>query len=75
MWGLVKEKNKTVFVSTHSDYFLMRLARLSKDNKKKSLKVYLLNEGITTPLTVDKNGNIEETPTIGKVLNRLLLKE
>jgi len=74
LWSLVKEKNKTVLVSTHSDYFVMKLAHLSKGNKSKILRVYLLNEGLTKPLHIDDNGEIEEIETIGKVINELLLE-
>jgi ABC-type lipoprotein export system ATPase subunit len=74
LWNLVKEKNKTVLVSTHSDYFVMRLAHLSKDNKDKILRVYLLNEGHTRLLSINKRGEIEEIETIGEVINKLLLE-
>jgi len=74
LWKLVEGKNKTVLVSTHSDYFVMKLAHLSKDNKSKTLRVYLLNEGRTRPLNIDKSGEIEEIETIGEVLNKLLLE-
>ena len=74
LWSLVEEKNKRVFVSTHSDYFVMRLAHLSKDNKDKTLRVYLLSGGKTKPLKIDENGEIEEIETIGEVLNKLILQ-
>jgi len=74
LWNLVKEKNKTVLVSTHSDYFVMKLAHLSKGNKSKILRVYLLNGGLTKPLHIDDNGEIEEIETIGEVINKLLLE-
>ncbi|MCW6168768.1 MAG: AAA family ATPase [Thermoplasmatales archaeon] len=74
LWNLVEERNKTILVSTHSDYFVMRLAHLSKDNKSKILRVYLLNEGRTTPLNINKKGEIEEIVTIGRVMNKLLLE-
>jgi len=74
LWKLVEGKNKTVLVSTHSDYFVMKLAHLSKDNKSKTLRVYLLNEGRTRPLNINKSGEIEEIETIGEVLNKLLLE-
>jgi energy-coupling factor transporter ATP-binding protein EcfA2 len=74
LWNLVEERNKTILVSTHSDYFVMRLAHLSKDNKSKILRVYLLNEGLTSPLNINKKGEIEEIETIGRVMNKLLLE-
>jgi len=74
LWNLVEERNKTVLVSTHSDYFVMRLAHLSKDNKSKILRVYLLNEGHTSPLNINEKGEIEEIETIGRVMNKLLLE-
>jgi len=74
LWKLVEGKNKTVLVSTHSDYFVMKLAHLSKDNKSKTLRVYLLNEGRTRLLNINKSGEIEEIETIGEVLNKLLLE-
>ena len=74
LWNIVEERNKTVLVSTHSDYFVMRLAHLSKDNKSKILRAYLLNEGHIKPLNINKNGEIEEIETIGRVMNKLLLE-
>jgi hypothetical protein len=52
----------------------MRLAHLSKDNKSKILRVYLLNEGHTSPLNINEKGEIEEIETIGRVMNKLLLE-
>lgn len=74
LWKLVEERDKTILVSTHSDYFVMKLAHLSKDNRNKVLRVYLLNEGHTTPLKISKKGEIEEIRTIGEVMNKLLLE-
>ncbi len=74
LWSLVEKNNKTIIVSTHSDYFVMRLAHLSKNNKDKTLMVYLLNNGRTKPLKIDENGEIEEIETIGEVMNKLLLE-
>lgn len=74
LWGIAVEKRKRLFLSTHSDYLLMQLAHLSAKSKDISLKVYLLNEGKTTPLNIDENGEIEEISTIGNVLNDLLLR-
>ncbi len=74
LWNLVEERDNSIFTSTHSDYLVMRLAHLSKGNKKKNLRVYLLNEGHTKPLKIDKNGEIEEIKTIGSVMNKLLLE-
>ena len=74
LWKLVEERDKTILVSTHSDYFTMKLAHLSKDNRNKVLRVYLLNEGHTSPLKISKKGEIEEIKTIGEVMNKLLLE-
>ena len=74
LWKLVEERDKTILVSTHSDYFVMKLAHLSKDNRNKVLRVYLLNEGHTSPLKISKKGEIEEIKTIGEVMNKLLLE-
>lgn len=75
LWNLVEEKNKTIFVSTHSDYFTVRLAHLSRDNQNKKVKIYLLNEGHAKPLKIDKNGELDEIETIGDVMNKLLLEK
>ena len=74
LWKLVEERDKTILVSTHSDYFVMKLAHLSKNNRNKVLRVYLLNEGHTSPLKISKKGEIEEIKTIGEVMNKLLLE-
>ncbi|MGC8686963.1 MAG: AAA family ATPase [Thermoplasmata archaeon] len=74
LWKLVEEREKTILVSTHSDYFVMKLAHLSKDNKNKILRVYLLNDGHTQLLKISDNGEIEEIRTIGDVINKLLLE-
>ncbi|MHB1623335.1 MAG: AAA family ATPase [Cuniculiplasma sp.] len=74
LWKLVEERDKTILVSTHSDYFVMKLAHLSKNNKNKVLRVYLLNEGRAKPLNISGKGEIEEIRTIGEVMNKLLLE-
>lgn len=74
LWKLVEERDRTIIVSTHSDYFVMKLAHLSKDNKNKVLRVYFLNDGRTVPLKISQNGEIEEIKSIGEVMNKLLLE-
>ncbi len=69
LWSV---KDKTLFITTHSDVFLMQLARLSVRDKSRKLKAYLLHNGVTRELHVDENGEIEEIPTIAEALNRLL---
>jgi len=72
LWRLTNENNKRIFVTTHSDYFTMKLAHLSKGNKNKSLKIYLLNNGVTKKLHIDENGELDEIETISNVINKLL---
>jgi len=72
LWKLTNENNKRIFVTTHSDYFSMKLAHLSKNNKNKSLKIYLLNNGVTKQLHIDENGELDEIETISNVINKLL---
>ena len=74
LWKLVEERDRNIVASTHSDYFTMKLAHLSRDNKKKDLQIYFLNEGRTKLLKVSRNGEIEEIKSIGEVMNRLLLE-
>ncbi len=72
LWKLTNENNKRIFVTTHSDYLAMKLAHLSKHNKNKSLKIYLLNNGVTKQLHIDENGELDEIETISNAINKLL---
>ncbi len=64
-----------MFVTTHSDYFLMKMAHLwASQGKKKSkdLKTYFLNNGVITPLKISETGELDEIKTIGGVINSLV---
>lgn len=64
-----------MFITTHSDYFLMKMAHLWANqgaNKSRDLKTYFLNNGIVTPLRISGNGELDEIKTIGAVINNLI---
>ncbi len=61
--------DKTLFLTTHSDIFLVQLGINSK-KKNREIKIYFLYEGKTKELKVLDNGDIEQIETISKALNK-----
>ncbi len=64
--------DKKIFLTTHSDIFIVQLALNSKKIKKtnEELKVYFLYNGKTKEIRILENGDIEEIQTISDALNR-----
>ena len=61
--------NQNIFLTTHSDVFLVQLAINSK-KANKELKIYFLHNGKTKEIRVMENGDIEEIETISDALNK-----
>ncbi|MEM3192410.1 MAG: AAA family ATPase [Candidatus Micrarchaeaceae archaeon] len=61
--------NKPVIITTHSDFLLVQLGIQSK-KRSRELKVYLLNKGVSKPINVSENGDIEAIDTILQALNK-----
>jgi AAA15 family ATPase/GTPase len=76
MANYLLELNKALFITTHSDIFLMELAlqtkSKTKDRKRKNVKIYLLNDGKTSEVTIFENGALSRIQTIADVINNQL---
>lgn len=76
MANYLLELNKALFITTHSDIFLMELALLTKNKTKdrirKNVKIYLLNNGKTSEVTILENGALGRIQTIAEVINNQL---
>ncbi|MEM0050782.1 MAG: AAA family ATPase [Candidatus Bathyarchaeia archaeon] len=59
--------NRPAVITTHSDFLLVQLGIQSK-KRSKELKVYLLNKGVSKPIKVSDNGDIEAIDTIYEAL-------
>ncbi|MGC8483896.1 MAG: AAA family ATPase [Thermodesulfobium sp.] len=71
LWSL----DTPMFITTHSEYFLMKMAHLSVSkgiHRQKTLKVYLLMNRTVMPLGISEKGELDEIKTIGDVINNLL---
>ena len=69
LWGV---SDKSILITTHSDFLIMRLARNSRRKPTRSFKPYILLNGRTRELKVDEDGHIEEIETIAKTIDELL---
>ena len=76
MANYLLELNKALFITTHSDIFLMELAlqtkNKTKDRIRKNVKIYLLNNGKTSEVTILENGALGRIQTIADVINNQL---
>ena len=76
MANYLLELNKALFITTHSDIFLMELALQTKNKTKyrnrKNVKIYLLNNGKTSEVSILENGAISRIQTIADVINNQL---
>ena len=64
--------DKSILITTHSDFLIMRLAKNSRRKPIRSFKPYILLNGRTRELKVDEDGHIEEIETIAKTIDELL---
>ena len=57
-----------IFLTTHSDRFLVQIGINHKKNKK-DVKIYLLDDGRTKEKKILDNGDIEQFESISEALN------
>ncbi|AWR98379.1 AAA family ATPase [Metallosphaera hakonensis] len=62
--------NKKLFLTTHSDLFTIQMTinHVKRNDKNKTLKIYLLNNGKIEEIKYTDKGDVEEIPTISEVI-------
>ncbi|ACB40049.1 AAA family ATPase [Pyrobaculum neutrophilum] len=64
-------RRRPLFVTTHSDLVVMKLAHLYAKGEVESLRLYYLHDGELEDLPVDRSGGVPEIKSISSVIEEL----